>query len=66
MEEKNLYLRPEIEVCILHTNKSVMLQASLSDEEADFVGGKEQSTFEEEEEAVPTAPNFWGDTEGED
>jgi hypothetical protein len=65
MENKRLYLRPEIEVCILHTNESVMLQASLDDEEADFVGGKEQGEFVEED-VVPTSPNIWGDTEEED
>ena len=62
MENKRLYLCPEIEVYILQTHEGVMLQASLDDEEADFVGGKEQTEFEEEE-VAPTAPNLWGDDE---
>lgn len=65
MENKRLYLRPELEVCILQTHEGVMLQASLDDEEADFVGGKEQGEFVEED-VVPTSPNIWGDTEEED
>lgn len=62
MENKRFYLCPEIEVCILQSNESIMLQASLDDEEADFVGGKEQGEFVEEE-VAPTAPNLWGDDE---
>lgn len=65
MENKRLYLCPEIEVCILQSNEGFMLQASLGDDEAEFVGGKEQSEFEETE-TVPTSPNIWGDTEEED
>lgn len=62
MENKRLYLRPEIEVCILQSNGSFMLQASLDNEEADFVGAKEQGEFEEED-AAPTSPNLWEDEE---
>ena len=66
MEKKRLYLCPETEVCILKFNESLMLQASLDDDdEADFVGGKEQGEFEEED-VAPTSPNLWGDTEEED
>ncbi len=65
MENKRLYLCPEIEVYILQSNESFMLQASLDNEEADFVGGKEQGEFVEEE-VAPTSPNLWGDTEEED
>ena len=62
MENKRLYLCPEIEVRILQSNESFMLQASLDNEEADFVGGKENGEFEETE-TVPTSPNLWGDDE---
>lgn len=62
MENKRFYLCPEIEVYILQTHEGVMLQASLDDEEADFVGGKEQIEFVEEE-VAPTAPDLWGDDE---
>ena len=62
MDNKKIYLCPEIEVCILHSNENLMLQASLGDDEADFVGGKEQGEFEETE-TVPTSPNIWGDDE---
>lgn len=65
MEKKRLYLCPEIEVCILQSHEGFMLQASLDDEEADFVGGKEQGEFEEEE-VAPVSPNLWGDTEEEE
>lgn len=65
MEKKRLYLCPEIEVCILKFNESLMLQASLHDDEADFVGSKEHGVVEEEE-VAPATPNLWGDIEEEE
>lgn len=35
------------------------------DDDAEFVGAKEQGEFVEEE-VAPTAPNLWGDIEEED
>lgn len=59
------YISPTVETFVLTTRSSMMLEFSVFGE-SDEMESKEQSTFEEEEEAVPTAPNFWGDTEGED
>lgn len=45
METQKLYISPITEVCVLHANEVFMLQASLHDDEAEFVGAKENKDF---------------------
>ena len=59
METKRLYIHPMTEVCVLHSHEGFMLQASLHDDEADFVGAKENSfDFDDD----PWADDPWADT----
>ena len=43
METKRFYIPPVIEVCAVHSHEGIMLQASLIDDEAPFVGAKDNN-----------------------
>ena len=65
--EKNLaYITPTCDIIVIESNYALLdLVLSVSDEETEIQGGKEQTEFVEED-VVPTSPNIWGDTEEED
>lgn len=66
MEMKLNYISPTCEIVVIESNYALLdLVLSVSNEETEIVGGKEQGEFVEED-AVPTSPNLWGDTEEED
>ena len=57
------YISPTCDIVVIESNYAVLdLVLSVSDEETEIVGGKEQGEFVEEE-VAPTAPNLWGDDE---
>jgi hypothetical protein len=57
------YISPTCDIVVIESNYAVLdLVLSVSDEETEIVGGKEQTEFVEEE-VAPTAPNLWGDDE---
>ena len=62
METKRLYIHPMTEVCVLHSHEEFMLQASLHDDEADFVGAKENPGFFDFDDDDPWADDPWADT----
>lgn len=66
METKRLYISPITEVCILHADEGFMLQASLHDEEAEFVGAKENKDFFDLDNSDPWGNDPWADTPGKD
>ena len=61
---KNIYVKPELEVVVLK-DPMMALELPLSNTPVDDEASKEQGEFVEED-AVPTSPNIWGDTEEED
>lgn len=66
MEKKLDYITPTCDIVVIESNYALLdLVLSVSDEETTIQGGKEQGEFVEED-VVPTSPNLWGDTEGED
>ena len=66
MEMKLDYISPICDIVVIESNYAVLdLVLSVSNEETEIVGGKEQGEFVEEE-IAPTSPNLWGDTEEED
>ena len=66
MEKKLDYITPTCDIVVIESNYAVLgLVLSVSDEETEIVGGKEQGEFVEEE-IAPASPNLWGDTEEED
>ncbi len=62
METKRLYIHPITEVCVLHSHEEFMLQASLHDDEADFVGAKENPGFFDFDYDDPWGEDPWADT----
>ena len=62
MEIKRLYICPITEVCILHTDEGFMLQASLHDDEAEFVGAKENHGFFDFDDTDQWSDDPWKDT----
>lgn len=57
------YISPTCQIVVIESNYAVLdLVLSVSDEETEIVGGKEQTEFEEED-VAPTSPNLWEDEE---
>ena len=57
------YISPTCQIVVIESNYAVLdLVLSVSNEETEIVGGKEQTEFEEED-AAPTSPNLWEDEE---
>ena len=52
METKGFYISPLTEVCVVHFSERIMLQASLIDQEAPFVGAKENDWDWNQEEDI--------------
>ena len=52
METKRFYILPVIEVCTIHSSERFMLQASLINQEAPFVGAKENDWDWNQEEDI--------------
>ena len=61
---KHIYIKPSLE--IVDFKEPLMdLELPISQTPVDDEAAKEQGEFVEED-AVPTSPNIWGDTEEED
>lgn len=63
MENKKEYISPQTSVDFVSYIETIMLEASLHDDEADFVGAKDNNNLIEETEALPAGKNIWGDEE---
>lgn len=62
MENKKEYISPHTSVDFVSYIETIMLEASLHDDEAEFVGAKDNNLIEETE-ALPAGKNIWGDEE---
>lgn len=64
---KKIYKKPTTEIVNVGTSVETMagFEVTISNVGVDDEAAKEQGEFVEED-AVPTAPNLWGDTEEED
>lgn len=56
------YISPTCQIVVIESNYAVLdLVLSVSNEETEIVGGKEQTEFEED--VAPNSPNLWEDEE---
>ena len=64
---KKIYKKPTTEIVNVGTSVETMagFEVTISNVGVDDEAAKEQGEFVEED-AVPTSPNLWGDTEEED